>query len=186
MPVALVSLGVAGAAWSLGPPGASARSFSSARVPGHGLLAPALGAGGGPSIAGIATVAAILTATVAFGMIGWRYDRRRLRVRSRRRRAKRGSGPVRALRRENPADARRAGRTRPPARRATPPVAGVTAHLPALGAAPKKNRDRRTRKGSGGLSIRAKVDRLHPRPAPAHAIIVACSQAAAAGYLLIQ
>ncbi len=78
MPVALVSLGVAGAALVVGAARASALSFSSARVPGHGLLAPALGAGGGPSIAGIATVAAILTATVAFGMIGWRYDRRRL------------------------------------------------------------------------------------------------------------
>ena len=46
-------------------------------MPGHGFSAPAQGAGG-TSTAGFAVVVAVLAATIAFGVIGWRHDRRRL------------------------------------------------------------------------------------------------------------
>jgi hypothetical protein len=78
MAAALVSLTVAAATLVVGAAPALALSFSSARVPGHGFAPPAQDAGGGTSIASVAVVVAILAATIAFGVIGWRYDRRRL------------------------------------------------------------------------------------------------------------
>jgi hypothetical protein len=78
MAAALVSLAAAAAILVVGAAPALALSFSSARVPGHGFTAPTQGAAGGTSLAGAAVVVVILAATVAFGVIGWRYDRRRL------------------------------------------------------------------------------------------------------------
>ena len=68
---------VAVSALTAGP--ALARAASAAVVPGHGFPVPSQGAGSGhPSLAGAVVVAALVAATVAFGVIGWRYDRRKI------------------------------------------------------------------------------------------------------------
>ena len=59
----------AGPVWALSFP---------ARLPGHGSSTPAQGAGSGMSVWSLAVVAAIVATTIAFGVIGWRYDRRRV------------------------------------------------------------------------------------------------------------
>jgi hypothetical protein len=68
---------VAVSALTAGP--ALARAVSAVAVPGHGLPSPAQGAGGGNiSLVGAAVVAALVAGSVAFGLIGWHYDRRRV------------------------------------------------------------------------------------------------------------
>jgi hypothetical protein len=58
---------------------ALARAASSVVVPGHSFPVPSQGAGSGhTSLVGVVVVAALVAATVAFGVIGWRYDRRRI------------------------------------------------------------------------------------------------------------
>jgi hypothetical protein len=68
---------VAVSALTAGP--ALARAASAVVVPGHGFPVPSQGAGSGhTSFAGAVVVAALVATTVAFGVIGWRYDRRRI------------------------------------------------------------------------------------------------------------
>ena len=58
---------------------ALARAASAVVAPGHGLPYPSQGAGSGhTSFAGLVVVAALVAATIAFGVIDWRYDRRRI------------------------------------------------------------------------------------------------------------
>src|SRR5664280_2550976 len=58
---------------------ALARAASAAVVPGHGLPVPPQGAGSGHiSPVSLVVVAALVAGSVAFGLIGWQYDRRRV------------------------------------------------------------------------------------------------------------
>jgi hypothetical protein len=66
---------VAVSALAAGP--ALARAVSAVAVPGQGFQSQAAGSGH-TSLAGLVVVAALVAATVAFGVIGWRYDRRRV------------------------------------------------------------------------------------------------------------
>ena len=73
---------------------ALARAASSVVVPGHSFPVPSQGAGSGhTSLVGVVVVAALVAATVAFGVIGWRYDRRRI-ARGRIAGDERGTGDV--------------------------------------------------------------------------------------------
>ena len=68
---------VAVSALTAGP--ALARAASAAVVPGHGLPVPPQGAGSGHiSPVSLVVVAALVAGSVAFGLIGWQYDRRRV------------------------------------------------------------------------------------------------------------
>jgi hypothetical protein len=74
--VALSAVVVAGAALAVLAAPAFGMAFSSVRIPGRGVSAPVQSSGSASPVGWI-VVAAILTATVAFAVIGWRYDRRR-------------------------------------------------------------------------------------------------------------
>ena len=68
---------VAVSALTAGP--ALARAASAAVVPRHGLPVPPHGAGSGHiSPVSLVVVAALVVGSVAFGLIGWQYDRRRV------------------------------------------------------------------------------------------------------------
>jgi hypothetical protein len=72
---ALLSLLVAVVALVVAAAPAFGMAFSSVSMPGHRFSVPVQGSGS-PSPAGWVVVAAILTATVAFAVVGWRHDRR--------------------------------------------------------------------------------------------------------------
>ena len=58
---------------------ALARAASAAVVPGHGFPVPSQGASSGHiSLVSLVVVAALVAGSVAFGLIGWQYDRRRV------------------------------------------------------------------------------------------------------------
>jgi hypothetical protein len=78
------------AALTAGP--ALARAVSAVAVPGQGFQSQAAGSGH-TSLAGLVVIAALVAATVAFGVIGWRYDRRRI-ARGRIAGDERGTGDV--------------------------------------------------------------------------------------------
>jgi hypothetical protein len=76
---ALVSAVAAVAVFTLTAGPALARAASGMAAPGHDLPVQAQGPGSGSaSLWGVAVIAALLAATVAFGLIGWHYDRRRV------------------------------------------------------------------------------------------------------------
>jgi formate hydrogenlyase subunit 3/multisubunit Na+/H+ antiporter MnhD subunit len=80
----MLSLATAALALALSAAPAFAMGFSTWRTSQHGLSVPAPSAGGGSvSWAGVVVVAAVLAATVALGVIGWRRDRRGLESRRR-------------------------------------------------------------------------------------------------------
>jgi hypothetical protein len=66
---------VAVSALAAGP--ALARAVSAVAVPGQGFQSKGAGSGH-TSLAGLVVVAALVAGSVAFGLIGWRYDRRRV------------------------------------------------------------------------------------------------------------
>jgi hypothetical protein len=72
---ALLSLLVAVVALVVGAAPAVGMAFSSVGMSGHRVAVPVQGSGS-PSPAGWVVVAAILTATVAFALVGWGQDRR--------------------------------------------------------------------------------------------------------------
>ena len=78
------------AALTAGP--ALARAVSAVAVPGQGFQSQAAGSGH-TSLACLVVIAALVAATVAFGVIGWRYDRRRI-ARGRIAGDERGTGDV--------------------------------------------------------------------------------------------
>ncbi len=72
---ALLSLLVAVVALVVAAAPAFGMAFSSVGMPGHRFSVPVQDSGS-PSPAGWVGVAAILTATVTFAVVGWRHDRR--------------------------------------------------------------------------------------------------------------